>query len=322
MLHPLISVIVPIYNIERYISRCVDSLFLQTYQNVELIFIDDCSTDNSSSIVKEKIDKYRGSSSITFVRLHKNMGLSAARNRGIRLAKGEYILHVDGDDFIDKNALQFLFDAIEKTNAEIAVSDFNLVFLDRISSYSHPEVSKREYLQRILSGKCPCCIWGKLISRRLIEEKGIWSINDVNYAEDYAVVPRLIDVANSVCFVHKKLYNYNRTNLSSLTHKLDTKVVSDARSVSSVLLEHFSAKPILINQVKIYIKLLLLKKVNSFDSLNKVFPLYPDIRINSDVSIKDRILLGLASLRSARLILFYQNVRNFCKSVLGYLHFY
>src|SRR5690606_34101887 len=105
-----ISVVIPIYNVEKYIERCVRSLFEQTLQNVEYIFVDDSSLDRSVEIVKQILNEYVDRQShVHFVEHPQNRGLPAARNSGVSKAKGDYIFHCDSDDWLEKDALYELY---------------------------------------------------------------------------------------------------------------------------------------------------------------------------------------------------------------------
>ena len=113
---PLISVVVPIYNVERYIKVCIDSILAQTFQDFEIIIVDDASTDNSYNICQKL---YGGNEKVRIVRHEENQGLGPARNTGITDARGKYIFFVDSDDFILPNALEILYNAAESSGAEI-----------------------------------------------------------------------------------------------------------------------------------------------------------------------------------------------------------
>ena len=104
-----VSVIVPIYNVEKYLKECVDSILKQSYKNIEVLLIDDCGTDNSGEIAKnyEKQDKR-----CIYIRREKNGGLSAARNTGIKNATGEYLAFIDSDDWVDKDFIRNMLEGI------------------------------------------------------------------------------------------------------------------------------------------------------------------------------------------------------------------
>lgn len=117
----LISVVVPIYNVEKYLRQCLDSIQNQTYQNFECLLINDGSPDNSADICREYVEK-----DSRFKYFEKeNGGLSDARNYGIRQSKGSYLTFVDSDDWLENDALQQLYDALKKENADISIGRYN-----------------------------------------------------------------------------------------------------------------------------------------------------------------------------------------------------
>ena len=117
---PLISIIVPVYKVEKYLKRCVDSILTQTYQNMEVILVDDGSPDNCGAIC----DRYKETDNRVVVIHKKNGGLSDARNAAIPLAKGEYISFIDSDDWVSSYYVEHLYEAVAKCDADIGISWF------------------------------------------------------------------------------------------------------------------------------------------------------------------------------------------------------
>ena len=128
---PLISIIIPAYNIENYIAKCLDSLLNQTYKNLEIIVVDDGSSDDTGKIVDEYAVKYENIKLIH----KKNGGVSAARNTGIEVASGYYIGFVDGDDTVDEEMFEVLINNAIKYNADISHCGYKMVFPSRIDYY-------------------------------------------------------------------------------------------------------------------------------------------------------------------------------------------
>ena len=116
----LISIIVPIYNSENYIKKCLDSILAQTYSNLEVILIDDGSTDNSYNICKD----YQKKDNRIVLLQQKNAGVSRARNHGLEVAKGEYIGFVDSDDYIEPEMYEILLNSIIESNSKIAICNY------------------------------------------------------------------------------------------------------------------------------------------------------------------------------------------------------
>ncbi len=117
---PLVSIIVPVYNVEQYIDECLDSIKQQTYKNLEIIVVEDCSTDSSLQMLQSHLDDKR----IKLIQHHKNGGLSAARNTGIKAATGEYLMFVDSDDIIDSNLISVCLDCALQKNADVITYGF------------------------------------------------------------------------------------------------------------------------------------------------------------------------------------------------------
>lgn len=122
---PLVSVIVPVYNVEKYIGRCAESLMKQTLQNMEFIFVDDCSPDESIEALKQVIQRYPNRAhQVKIVRHDRNQGLPFARRSGIKAAEGEYVAHCDSDDWVDTGIYQKLYDKAKSSNADFVFCDF------------------------------------------------------------------------------------------------------------------------------------------------------------------------------------------------------
>lgn len=128
---PLISIIIPAYNIENYIAKCLDSLLNQTYRNLEIIVVDDGSSDNTGKVIDDYSSKYDNIKVIH----KKNAGVSAARNSGIEVASGDYIGFVDGDDTVDEEMFGVLIDNAIKYDADISHCGYKMVFPNRIDYY-------------------------------------------------------------------------------------------------------------------------------------------------------------------------------------------
>lgn len=148
----LISVIVPVYNVEQYLKKCIDSIIAQTYENIEIILIDDGSTDNSGTIC----DDYKIKNPKIRV-FHKiNGGLSSARNLGIEKSKGKYLTFVDSDDTIEKDYIEYLYNLIKKYNTEMSICSYNVIKNKKIDFGKNLEeelLSTEKCLYRLLCEK-------------------------------------------------------------------------------------------------------------------------------------------------------------------------
>lgn len=167
----LVSVIVPIYNVEKYIARCVRSILCQTYNNLEIILVDDGSPDGCASI----LDAFKKDDSrITVIHKH-NEGVSAARNDGLKIAKGEYIIFVDGDDWIDGKLVEDFVRVIDELGTEMALS-YNYLIDDNMPSdtgYRCKKISSLKAIEQLYLGKTGVAVWNKIYKRSFLENNNI-----------------------------------------------------------------------------------------------------------------------------------------------------
>lgn len=210
---PLISVIVPVYNVENYLRACVDSIIAQTYDNLEIILVDDGSPDNCPAICDEYAEK---DSRIKVI--HKeNGGLSDARNAGLSVMTGEYLMFVDSDDLLPKNAVSALYNLAVEYNSELVIGSHRK-FVDItdlndsiIKSNTVSCLSKKESICHMFQHGCAS--WGRLY-RADIHKSITFPIGEIN--EDEAIVLKILDKCNSVIITDECVYHY-RTRPESIT---------------------------------------------------------------------------------------------------------
>lgn len=231
-----ISIIVPVYNNAIYLNRCVDSILNQKFTDFELILVNDGSRDRSGQICDEycKID----SRVKTF---HKdNGGVSSARNLGLDNALGEWVTFVDSDDWIDKTMYLDMYNTAIKENADVVYCDINMVYCDKQIRWQAAEYdsSKISFLNNfIMSEWTSLC--NVLAKRSLFVEKGIKCPESVSFYEDYHVVTRLMYFADTIAYLPKPLYSYNRINESSALHNYSSVFSLNGRWVNLDLIYFF-----------------------------------------------------------------------------------
>lgn len=210
--NPLVSVVIPVFNAEKYLPECLDSLATQTLDNMEIVCIDDGSTDNSANIIKEYQKKYK---TIRYV-YQENQGLGGARNAGIRNAKGKYIGFVDADDFVDKNMFKVLYDMAEESKSEIAMC--NLMFEPNDSDTKkhlwykpYKGVIDGDFLDRNIQP------WNKIILRDLIDRTNFEFFP--KNGDDMLIV--LMINAKGIISTDEKFYHY-RVGHSTMSNTFKT----------------------------------------------------------------------------------------------------
>ena len=203
----LISVIVPVYNTEKYLERCINSILHQTYKNIELILVDDGSTDNSSTIC----DEYAKQDYRVKVIHKKNGGLSSARNAGLDIAIGDYIGFIDSDDYISEKMYESLYKAIEGKNNSISNVMFVRVFSDGyIASSTVPHnkseiILKEKYIEELLLHKGDASVCSKLFPRKLLIGK---KFKEGKLNEDLLFMFSILKEIKNINFVGEIGYYY------------------------------------------------------------------------------------------------------------------
>ena len=210
MNNDLVSIIVPVYNLESYIEKCLNSIKNQTYSNLEVIVIDDGSTDKS----KEIIDSFATDNRF-FVYSNSNHGVSYTRNFGIEHSHGRYLLFVDGDDYIENDFVEKLYEAITASKTKITVCGYNIVKDSETKSvkYNSKLITKNEYLNNIINYNL--APWNKIYDRCLFEKVRFQVGVD---AEDVLILPELLEQCDSIQIINCCLYNYV-VRESSFTHR-------------------------------------------------------------------------------------------------------
>ena len=253
---PYISILIPIYNVEPYISKCIQSVMAQTYQGeIECIIVDDCGTDNSIAIAKRLIEGYNGPIDFRIIHHKHNRGLAAARNTAVTAAKGEFIIHVDSDDWIEPTMVEELVKKQQDTNADIVSCNAIARYIDREEKLIEPDyASKEEMMRSLIEMSLNHVIWRRLIRASLYTENNISAVEGVNIGEDHYTMPRLLYYAKSFAKYDKALYHYNCLNVGSYMQSSSTsfnasRVKSDVDSLN-ILIGFFNVKdPIYLEQL-------------------------------------------------------------------------
>jgi len=212
---PKVSIIIPVYNVAPFLPRCLDSLVAQTLRDIEIICIDDKSTDNSLEILHEYAKK---DNRIHIIASEKNGGVATARNRGIDIAKGEYIGFVDPDDYIGLSTIQKAYSQIKKEKSDILVfgcSEFNetsksirwdFELLESFASGEVPVTDKKKLLNLMHN------IWDKIYSANFLRKNRILFIDRINISEDFIFNLQCISANAKFAFLAEPLYNYRVSN--------------------------------------------------------------------------------------------------------------
>lgn len=224
----MVSVVVPVYNVEPFIGRCFESLLNQTYTDYEIIVVDDKTPDRSIEIVEKMLcDCPEKSGRVKIVRHEVNKGLPAARNTGMQIAKGDYLLHFDSDDYASTDMLEKMVRKVEETGADIVYSDWNLAYDSSIRYMSQPECrTPEEALEAMLGGRMKYNVWNKLVRIRLYTENGISFPEGFGMGEDMTMI-KLFAVAKRIAYIPEAFYYYVKTNSSAMTATVSKKALEE-----------------------------------------------------------------------------------------------
>lgn len=242
---PLVSVIVPVFNAEEYLCQCVESVLAQSYTRWELLLIDDGSTDGSAKIC----NKFAARDVRVKVSRQKNKGVSAARNKGLDISRGEFVMFLDADDFLHYRAIEMLMSVVINREMDVVMAEFkefskvsrNIYYMytdsfkTRFRYYSvSPEIAVRKILYQRILVPSPCA---KLFRRNLF--RTLRFREGIRY-EDLDIIPKIIYAAKNVCWIPKFIYFY-RQHPGSFLHRVSLGR-ADVLDVTAGLTEYFKDK--------------------------------------------------------------------------------
>ncbi len=230
---PKISVIIPVYNVEKYLKRCLDSICNQTLKEIEILCINDCSTDNSLQILQFYAQK---DSRLQIIDLKTNKNVSFARNCGLKVAQGEYIGFVDSDDLIDLEFYEKLYNKAIQDNADIAKAGCLLYTSPTDAILSDLNTKIRQNSKYFFTHEW----WSAIYRRKLIEEKRILFPLECTHSEDIVFLNTCIIHSNSLSLVDEVYYHYIRRNDSIDTKYLAIKHIKSALTANAIILENLN----------------------------------------------------------------------------------
>ena len=297
-----VSIIIPVYGVEKTICRCALSVFNQSFTDWEAIFVNDCTKDKSIKLLQKMIYEHpKVKGKIKIISHNNNRGLSAARNTGVQHANGEYLYHLDSDDYIPSWTLKEMVNKAELVHADIVIGG-NISIFKHKKNYNCPidlnPIIKKNYIPKLLYRQANYSIFNKLIRRNLIIKYSLYSTEGISMSEDYVLYPRIAYYANTIVALDKeKYYSYNYViNNNSITHTYKTKNIDDMIETQNILNDFFAEhneytlpcvieKSTLINKSRI----LLIAKVSDYNRIRD----YANKIKRDNIPIKAKILITL-----------------------------
>ncbi len=203
-----VSIIVPIYGVEHFIERCARSLFEQTFDDIEYIFVNDCTKDKSMQVLESVINDYPDRD-IKIINKNTNEGLPQARKTGVLAAHGDFIMHIDSDDWVEHNIVERLYSKAIEESADMVYCDWVEEYEDYSLPFHQEPMSIEDYYRSVLSFKSYSYTWNRLTRRELY--------NDIEFPklymlEDFVITSQLVSKTNKICLVQEPLNHYSKIN--------------------------------------------------------------------------------------------------------------
>jgi len=307
-----VSIIVPVYNSEKTLNRCLNSIINQTYPNLEILLINDGSTDSSSKIC----ENYAATDTRIKYFSRENQGVSAVREFGLSQATGEYLIHFDSDDWAEPEMIADMADEAIKQNADLLICDF---YVDTpkgvIYSRQRPtSLQPLQVLHEILSGTLHGSTWNKLVRTELFFMKNIHFPMDVNYCEDVIMWVDFLQNDVNVAYLPIAYYHYDyNTNTDSITRNYTRKTLEQRKSFITILehkLDNNEFKfDIVINKLNVKFEVFEKRLISNIEFCS----LYPEVNtyiFKMKTSLLNRVLLFFASIGQMKMFSTLYKIKN------------
>lgn len=294
-----ISVIVPVYNVGKYIARCARSLFDQTWEDIEYIFIDDCSLDDSIAVLKQVLENYPARKQhIKIIRHQENRGVATARNTGLDVATGKYIGWVDADDWVEPDIFERLYAVAAEENTDIVCSGHFIDFKQNRQMILPVDYNRKQFMKALITGEVQGMLWNKLFRRDVFEKQGIRFLRGNNMAEDRNVLFKFLFYANSVRYVQQAYYHYVQASPTAMTRDSNPiRVYEEINNDSDVVqfiashqIDFISDEDVLRYKLKSKKKLLFSKEIVHFKCWPDIFPESNNLLWKSQLPFRHKIL--------------------------------
>ena len=229
-----VSILVPFYKVEKYVGRCVESLFTQTYQNIEYVFVNDCTPDKSMEVINEYIRRCHVEEKCKMIVHNKNQGISASRNDCLDNMSGDYFLFIDSDDYIDNDMVELLVEAALKENADISGCGYIEEYADH--SVEHPQKYTNDHdemMRAITLLTIKGVMWKLLVRSSIVTEHRdeVRFIPDRNMVDDYLFCCQIFYYAHRFAGVERCMYHWIQYNPNNYTHTTIFAVESQAAAI-------------------------------------------------------------------------------------------
>lgn len=308
--NPLISIIIPVFNAEKTLKNTLLSISAQSYPSIEIVIVNDCSTDNSKVIINEFLQNPPKNLIIKYIEPKMNKGVASARNIGLQNCTGEYIYYVDADDTLEDDAIELMAKEAVENDLDIVGCECYLSLNEnrRWLKQAHASTPS-EAFEAMSNDKMKWNLWLFMVKREIYLNNNITFIDGVNIGEDLMVMGKILFSSKNISIIHRPLYNYNVVNSQSISKEKKNQYFEDV-SRNLMELEHFAkktGKPYknqFIN-LKLTLKfpLLMSDKINDYQKWQNWFPeVNKFIKDNNSITKRNKII-QLQALRKNYLFL-------------------
>lgn len=281
---PLVSVMIPMYKVASFVERCLQSVYEQSYPNMEVILINDASPDNTLTVVEQTIAQHSGAKRTVLYSFTQNVGLAGARQKALELSNGDYLLFLDADDYWDNNRIVEEWVAVaQTTQAPVVISDYIATYPQREIVHRIPRIENgRALCQAILRGAAPGFMWNKLFERsHFLRFMGKWEQGQ-NVLEDFGVVVPLLYHTDRVAYYEQPTVHYVQMNNHSYIKNLSLQQLQSILALIKRIESYFLVERddetmrISVEQSYILVKRMLINRVpwSQYDAIRAIKPEY------------------------------------------------
>lgn len=278
-----VSVIIPVYNVEKYIERCAKSLLSQTLGDIEYIFIDDCTPDGSIKVLQKVLTKFPTKAGMVRIeRMPTNSRQAAVRKYGIQLAKGDYIIHCDSDDWVDTDLYEKMYNEAVNSGADVVMCPIKDEYKAYGSTRPIPLLPSKcnEVVENWYKNSVGMFCWNKLVKRSIYTDNNLLPYEGVNMWEDNGLMLRVFYYAKGLSQIEGSVYHYNQANTGAMTSGYGRNAVDQMIKCAKLLGEFFESKDDGIKYKKTVKTLKYLAKLNlvttRYDWLKEYYNIFPD----------------------------------------------
>jgi glycosyltransferase involved in cell wall biosynthesis len=285
MMQPFVSVIVPVYNVETFFERCLRSLFGQTLDNIEYVFINDYTPDNSMPLLERVLEEYpHRKEQVRIITHEHNLGLGTARKAGMKAATGKYVISCDSDDWVETDMYEKMYAKAIEEDADIVCCGYRLEYGKGKSIAVYEKVAKgekrRKSMRDIRWDELHSSVWNKLVRRSLYVDRDVYPYEGVNMWEDWGVTVRLSFLSKKTVILPELLYHYNKQNRGSIIMSATSQYLSFTQEqikctqeLETFLWEHHAHEKydVAIQKLKFHAKLPLLYR-GHYQEWLRIFP--------------------------------------------------